>query len=69
MDELRSNNPPPEGGLHPATFVLKRAAGEIEIRARTPDHLWHAQLQHPEYRFNDHAQLNEKLWAVTGMMA
>lgn len=69
MNIPQTNNPPPESaeGGYPATFILKRVTGEIEIRGRTPDYLWHEQLKHPEYRFDDHAQLHEKLWAVTGM--
>jgi hypothetical protein len=67
MTEIHSNNPPPPDALGPATFILKRVTGEIEIRGRTPDHLWHEQLKHPEYKFDDHKQLDEKLWAVAGM--
>jgi hypothetical protein len=63
-----SNNPPVEA-LGSATFVLKRVTGEIEIRGRTPDHLWHEQLKHPEYRFDAHTQMRPDLWAVTGMKA
>lgn len=63
------SNHPPVDALGPATFILKRATGEIEIRGRTPDHLWHEQLKHPDYQFNGHTQFNEKLWAVTGMKA
>jgi hypothetical protein len=72
MTELprNHNNPPPEvpaGEPPPATFILKRATGEIEIRGRTPDFLTHAQLNHPEYKFDEHKQLHDRLWAVTGM--
>lgn len=63
---MTTNNPPVEA-LGSATFILKRATGEIEIRGRTPDHLWSAQLGNPDYRFNNHQQLNPDLWAVTGM--
>lgn len=68
MTEPRSNHPPVEA-LGSATFVLKRVSGEIEIRGRTPDHLWHEQLKHADYRFDDHQQLRPDLWAVTGMKA
>lgn len=60
-----TNNPPVEA-LGSGTFILKRATGEIEIRGRTPDHLWHEQLKHDDYRFNDHQQLSPTMWAVTG---
>lgn len=53
-----SNNPPVDG-LQPATFILKRVTGAIEIRGVSPDHLWSAQLNNPEYIFNEHVQLRD----------
>jgi len=65
MTEPRSNSPPPESNLGPATFILKRVTGEIEIRGATPEHLAYEQVNHPEYRFNHHTQIGD-IWAVTG---
>lgn len=69
---LNHNNPPPpnppgEGG--PATFILKRVTGEIEIRARNPDFLAYEQVNHSEYIFNAPVQINDRLWSVTGRKA
>jgi hypothetical protein len=65
MIAARSNNPPPESKLGPATFVLKRVTGEIEIRGATSEHLTYEQLNHPEYAFNHHMQIGD-IWSVTG---
>lgn len=67
---LNHNFPPPEvpqGELPPATFVLKRATGEIEIRGRNMDFINYEQMNHPDYLFRAPVQINEKLWAVTGI--
>lgn len=69
---LNHNNPPPEmpkGEAGPVTFVLKRVTGEIEIRGRTLEFLAYEQVNNPDYMFNAPHQINEKLWAVTGMKA
>lgn len=66
MSHLQTNNPPVEA-LGSATFILKRATGEIEIRGRSPERIWNEQTKHAEYHFNDHVQLRPDLWAVTGM--
>jgi hypothetical protein len=60
-----SNNPPFEA-LGPALFTLKRADGSIELRSRSPNHLWVEQLKLPEYRFDDHIQITETVWSVKG---
>lgn len=55
---LKSNNPPP-AILGPATFVLKRVSGEIEIRGLGPEYLSYEQANHPDYIFEEHVQLRE----------
>ena len=62
---LSNNPPPPAGPLGPATFIVARATGEIEIRGASPDHLTHEQLKRHDYEFNDHQQYGN-LWVVTG---
>ena len=64
----QGNNPPIET-LGSGTMVLKRATGEIEIRGRTPEHIWHEQLKHGDYKFGDHREMQPDLWAVTGTKA
>ena len=68
MTEIRSNNPPPElatGEMPPATFILTRATGEIEIRGHKPEYLTYEQASRPEYELGHHVQIGE-IWAVTG---
>lgn len=61
----KPNNPPIDAAGS-ACFILRRASGEIEIRGATAERIWQEQINHPEYRFDNHAQIDPVLWAVRG---
>jgi hypothetical protein len=63
-----SNFPPNGGGGGSVAMIVKRATGDIEIRAADADRLWGEMQKHFGYKFNDIEQKHETLFAVTGKL-
>lgn len=63
-----NTNFPPVEVKGASVMELKRATGEIELRAATPELLWNAAIGHSEYAFGELVQLGPLLWTVKGML-